>query len=70
MDAVYGDTAGLKLRSLINRRAAYGKEVIVTAGVLGQNVGAMVASSAKKAVLGWIAEKNLRKRVYVRTGTF
>lgn len=70
MDVVYGDTAGLKLRSLINRRAAYGKEVIVTAGVLGQNGGAMVASSAKKAVLGWIAEKGQRKRVYVRTGAF
>ena len=70
IDAVYGGPSGLKLRSLVNRRATYGKEFTVTAGVLGQNGGAMVASSGKKTVFGWIAEKGQRKRVFVRTGAF
>ncbi len=70
IDAVYGGPSGLLLRSLINRRATYGKQFTVTPGVLGQNGGALVASSGTKAVFGWIAEKNLRKRVYVRTGAF
>lgn len=70
LDVVYGGPGGLKLRSLLNRRATYGKEFAVAPGVLGQNGGAMVASSGKRAIFGWIAEKGQRKRVYVRTGGF